>query len=81
MDELLPEIEELHAHSRPRTQLCSRLPRRTNQPLPKDDRARALSKQVFLLSEFLELHAKDFRLPEAAQRMPSSTAIAITRRS
>ncbi|MGA7292180.1 MAG: FAD-binding and (Fe-S)-binding domain-containing protein [Terriglobales bacterium] len=34
---------------------------------PKDERACALSKQVFLLSEFLEQRAKDFPLPELAR--------------
>ncbi|HUB03192.1 MAG TPA: FAD-binding and (Fe-S)-binding domain-containing protein, partial [Terriglobales bacterium] len=34
---------------------------------PKDERAHALSKQVFLLSEFLELHAKDFPIPKLAR--------------
>jgi FAD/FMN-containing dehydrogenase/Fe-S oxidoreductase len=31
---------------------------------PHDQRAQALSRQTFLLSEFLETHAKDFPLPE-----------------
>ncbi len=35
---------------------------------PKDERARALSQQVVLLSEFLEKHAKDFPLPSLARR-------------
>jgi FAD/FMN-containing dehydrogenase/Fe-S oxidoreductase len=30
---------------------------------PHDERAQALSRQTFLLSEFLEMHAKDFPLP------------------
>ena len=30
---------------------------------PRDERAQALSRQTFLLSEFLETHAKDFALP------------------
>ena len=30
---------------------------------PDDERAQALSRQTFLLSEFLETHAKDFKLP------------------
>jgi Fe-S oxidoreductase len=30
---------------------------------PHDERAQALSRQTFLLSEFLEIHAKDFPLP------------------
>jgi FAD/FMN-containing dehydrogenase/Fe-S oxidoreductase len=35
---------------------------------PQDERAQALSKQVFLLSEFLEQHAKDFSLPKLPRR-------------
>ena len=35
---------------------------------PHDERARALSKQTFLLSEFLELHAKDFQLPRFVRK-------------
>ena len=35
---------------------------------PKDERAQALSKQVFLLSEFLEQRAKDFALPKLPRR-------------
>ncbi len=35
---------------------------------PKDQRAIALSRQVFLLSEFLEQRAPDFRLPELPRR-------------
>jgi len=35
---------------------------------PNDARARALSKQVFLLSEFLEQHAKDFPIPKLARK-------------
>ena len=35
---------------------------------PKDERARALSKQVFLLSEFLERYAKDFPIPKLARK-------------
>ena len=31
---------------------------------PHDERAQALSRQTFLLSEFLEIHAKDFPLPQ-----------------
>jgi FAD/FMN-containing dehydrogenase/Fe-S oxidoreductase len=31
---------------------------------PHDERAKALSRQTFLLSEFLETHAKDFPLPK-----------------
>jgi Fe-S oxidoreductase len=35
---------------------------------PKDDRARALSQQTFLLSEFLEQKAKHFQLPKLARK-------------
>jgi len=35
---------------------------------PRDERARALSKQVFLLSEFLEQYAKDFPIPKLARK-------------
>jgi Fe-S oxidoreductase len=35
---------------------------------PTDDRAQALSRQTFLLSEFLEKHAKNFRLPNIARK-------------
>jgi FAD/FMN-containing dehydrogenase/Fe-S oxidoreductase len=68
MDELLPEIE-------------ARIPIVVLEPscaavfrdeltnlFPKDERARALSQQVFLLSEFLEQHAKDFPLPTLARK-------------
>jgi FAD/FMN-containing dehydrogenase/Fe-S oxidoreductase len=35
---------------------------------PHDERAHALSRQTFLLSEFLETHAKDFPLPQLSRR-------------
>jgi len=35
---------------------------------PKDDRARRLSRQTFLLSEFLEQKAKHFQLPKLARK-------------
>ena len=35
---------------------------------PDDERAHKLSKQVFLLSEFLEQHAKDFPIPKLARK-------------
>jgi FAD/FMN-containing dehydrogenase/Fe-S oxidoreductase len=35
---------------------------------PKDERAQALSKQVFLMSEFLEQFAKDFPIPKLSRR-------------
>jgi FAD/FMN-containing dehydrogenase/Fe-S oxidoreductase len=63
MDELLPEIEagvpivvlEPSCATVFRDELINLF--------PKDERARALSQQVFLLSEFLEKYAKDFPLP------------------
>ncbi|MBZ5719732.1 MAG: FAD-binding protein [Acidobacteriia bacterium] len=35
---------------------------------PKDERARRLSQQTFLLSEFLEQHAREFRLPKLPRK-------------
>src|SRR5450755_4715036 len=68
MDELLPEIEA----GTPIVVLepsCATVFRDELINLfPKDERARALSKQVFLLSEFLEQRAKDFPLPELPRR-------------
>jgi FAD/FMN-containing dehydrogenase/Fe-S oxidoreductase len=70
MDELLPEIEA----GTPIVVLepsCATVFRDELVNLfPKDARARALSKQVFLLSEFLEQHAsdKDFHIPKLARR-------------
>jgi FAD/FMN-containing dehydrogenase/Fe-S oxidoreductase len=67
MDELLPEIEA-------RTPIvvlepsCATVFRDELINLfPNDERARALSKQVFLLSEFLEQFAKDFPMPKLAR--------------
>jgi len=64
MDELLPEIEA-------RTPIvvlepsCAAVFRDELINLfPNDERARALSQQVFLLSEFLEKHAQDIPLPK-----------------
>ena len=68
MDELLPEIES----GTPIVVLepsCATVFRDELINLfPKDQRARALSKQVFLLSEFLEQHAKDFPIPKLARK-------------
>ena len=68
MDELLPEIEN-------RTPIvvlepsCAAVFRdELTNLFPKDDRAHALSKQVFLLSEFLEKFAKDFPIPKLARK-------------
>jgi FAD/FMN-containing dehydrogenase/Fe-S oxidoreductase len=64
MNELLPEIEA----GTPIVVLepsCATVFRDELKNLfPKDERAQALSKQVFLLSEFLEQRAKDFPLPK-----------------
>ncbi len=68
MDELLPEIEA----ATPIVVLepsCAAVFRDELVNLfPKDERAQALSKQVFLLSEFLEKNAKDFPLPNLPRR-------------
>ena len=70
MDELLPEIEA----STPIVVLepsCAAVFRDELPNLfPEDERARALSRQVFLLSEFLEQRApdKDFRIPKLGRR-------------
>ncbi len=68
MDELLPEIEA----GTPIVVLepsCATVFRdELTNLFPGDERARALSKQVFLLSEFLERYAKDFPLPKLARR-------------
>jgi Fe-S oxidoreductase len=68
MDELLPEIEA----GTPIVVLepsCAAVFRdELTNLFPKDDRARALSQQIFLLSEFLEKHAKDFPLPALARK-------------
>jgi FAD/FMN-containing dehydrogenase/Fe-S oxidoreductase len=68
MDELLPEIEN-------RTPIvvlepsCAAVFRDELINLfPSDQRARALSKQVFLLSEFLEQFAQDFPIPKLARK-------------
>ncbi|MBI3645002.1 MAG: FAD-binding oxidoreductase, partial [Acidobacteriales bacterium] len=68
MDELLPEIEA----GIPIVVLepsCAAVFRdELTNLFPKDERARALSQQVFLLSEFLEKYAKDFPLPPLARK-------------
>jgi len=68
MDELLPEIEA-------RTPIvvlepsCAAVFRdELTNLFPKDERAQALSKQVFLLSEFLEQSAPDFQIPKLKRR-------------
>jgi FAD/FMN-containing dehydrogenase/Fe-S oxidoreductase len=68
MDELLPEIEA----GTPIVVLepsCAAVFRdELTNLFPKDERAHALSKQVFLLSEFLEKYAQDLRLPQLARK-------------
>ncbi len=68
MDELLPEIEA----GIPIVVLepsCAAVFRdELTNLFPKDERARALSQQIFLLSEFLEKHAKAFSLPKLARK-------------
>jgi Fe-S oxidoreductase len=68
MDELLPEIED----GTPIVVLepsCAAVFRdELTNLFPSDERAKALSKQVFLLSEFLENYAKDLRLPQLARK-------------
>ena len=68
MDELLPEIEA----GIPIVVLepsCAAVFRdELTNLFTKDERARALSQQVFLLSEFLEQHAKEFPLPTLARK-------------
>jgi Fe-S oxidoreductase len=64
MDELLPEIES----GTPIVVLepsCAAVFRdELTNLFPRDERAKALSKQVFLLSEFLEKYANDIALPK-----------------
>jgi len=68
MDELLPEIEA----GTPIVVLepsCATVFRdELTNLFPKDERAKALSKQVFLLSEFLEQFAKEFPIPKLARK-------------
>jgi FAD/FMN-containing dehydrogenase/Fe-S oxidoreductase len=68
MDELLPEIEA----GTPIIVLepsCAAVFRdELTNLFPRDERAHALSQQVFLLSEFIEKYAKSFPLPELARK-------------
>jgi Fe-S oxidoreductase len=68
MDQLLPEIES----GTPIVVLepsCAAVFRdELTNLFPTDARAQRLSKQVFLLSEFLEKHAGDFELPKLARQ-------------
>ena len=68
MDELLPEIEAATPIVVLEPSCASVFRDELTNLFPKDERAQALSKQVFLLSEFLEQRAKDFPLPKLLRR-------------
>jgi FAD/FMN-containing dehydrogenase/Fe-S oxidoreductase len=68
MDELLPEIEAQTPIVVLEPSCAAVFRDELTNLFPTDDRAAALSKQVFLLSEFLEQRAKDFPLPELPRR-------------
>jgi FAD/FMN-containing dehydrogenase/Fe-S oxidoreductase len=68
MDELLPEIEAATPIVVLEPSCAAVFRDELTNLFPKDERAQALSKQVFLLSEFLEQRAKDFPLPELPRR-------------
>jgi len=68
MDELLPEIEAATPIVVLEPSCASVFRDELTNLFPKDERAQALSKQVFLLSEFLEQRAKTFPLPELPRR-------------
>lgn len=68
MDELEPEIEAATPIVVLEPSCASVFRDELTNLFPKDERAQALSKQVFLLSEFVERHAKDFPLPKLQRR-------------
>jgi Fe-S oxidoreductase len=70
MDELLPEIEAATPIVVLEPSCATVFRDELTNLFPKDERAQALSKQVFLLSEFLEQRAKNdaFPLPKLARR-------------
>jgi FAD/FMN-containing dehydrogenase/Fe-S oxidoreductase len=68
MDELLPEIESATPIVVLEPSCASVFRDELTNLFPKDERAQALSKQVFLLSEFLERRPNDFRLPKLPRR-------------
>ena len=68
MDELLPEIEAATPIVVLEPSCAAVFRDELTNLFPKDERAQALSKQVFLLSEFLEQRAKDFPLPKLPRR-------------
>jgi FAD/FMN-containing dehydrogenase/Fe-S oxidoreductase len=68
MDELLPEIEAATPIVVLEPSCAAVFRDELINLFPKDERAQALSRQVFLLSEFLEQRAKDFPLPKIPRR-------------
>jgi len=68
MDELLPEIEAATPIVVLEPSCAAVFRDELTNLFPKDERAQALSKQVFLLSEFLEQRARDFPLPKLPRR-------------
>jgi len=68
MDELLPEIEAATPIVVLEPSCAAVFRDELTNLFPKDERAQALSKQVFLLSEFLEQRAKNFPLPKLRRR-------------
>ncbi len=68
MDELLPEIEAATPIVVLEPSCAAVFRDELINLFPRDERAQALSKQVFLLSEFLEQRAKDFPLPKMPRR-------------
>jgi FAD/FMN-containing dehydrogenase/Fe-S oxidoreductase len=68
MDELLPEIEAATPIVVLEPSCAAVFRDELINLFPKDERAQSLSKQVFLLSEFLEKNAKDFPLPNLPRR-------------
>jgi FAD/FMN-containing dehydrogenase/Fe-S oxidoreductase len=68
MDELLPEIESATPIVVLEPSCAAVFRDELTNLFPKDERAQALSKQVFLLSEFFERFAKDFPFPQLPRR-------------
>ena len=68
MDELLPEIEAATPIVVLEPSCATVFRDELTNLFPKDERAHALSKQVFLLSEVLEKYAQDFPLPPLARK-------------
>jgi len=68
MDELIPEIEAATPIVVLEPSCAAVFRDELTNLFPKDERAQALSKQVFLLSEFLEQRAKNFPLPKLPRR-------------